>query len=139
MVSVDDDDVDLNVLGCLVHISGTHCDQCVSMVHCCFTSTESIRLIKDGEPRTATSTFTQLLNFLCGRKATLNFRTQAVTPQASLSRAHPPSSAVIRITTLNGKSLTPCTIVQELCESRGGRPGLSVLTSLLVSVDVKNY
>ena len=29
-------------------------------------------------------------------------------------------------------------IVQELCESRGGHPGLSVLTSLLVSVDVKN-
>ena len=28
-------------------------------------------------------------------------------------------------------------IVQELCEGRGGRPGLSVLTSLLVSVDVK--
>ena len=30
-------------------------------------------------------------------------------------------------------------IVHELCESRGGRPGLSVLTSLLVSVDVKLY
>ena len=30
-------------------------------------------------------------------------------------------------------------IVQELCESPGGRPGLSVLTSLLVSVDVKLY
>ena len=29
--------------------------------------------------------------------------------------------------------------VQELCESRGGRPGLCVLTSLLVSVDVKQY
>ena len=29
--------------------------------------------------------------------------------------------------------------VQELCESRGGRPGLSVLTSLTVSVDVKQY
>ena len=29
--------------------------------------------------------------------------------------------------------------VQEQCESRGGRPGLSVLTSLLVSVDVKIY
>ena len=29
--------------------------------------------------------------------------------------------------------------VQELCESRGGRHGLSVLTSLLVSVDVKLY
>ena len=30
-------------------------------------------------------------------------------------------------------------IVQELWESRGGRPELSVLTSLLVSMDVKNY
>ena len=30
-------------------------------------------------------------------------------------------------------------IVQELCESRGGRPKLSVLTSLLVSMDVKLY
>ena len=30
-------------------------------------------------------------------------------------------------------------VVQELCESRGSRPGLSVLTSLLVSVDVKLY
>ena len=47
------------------------------------------------------------------------------------------------------QSVLPCTegtvieassssIVQELCESRGGRPELSVLTSLLVSVDVKN-
>ena len=34
---------------------------------------------------------------------------------------------------------TDVDIVQELCESRGGRPGLSVLTSLLVSVDVKLY
>ena len=29
--------------------------------------------------------------------------------------------------------------VQELCESRGGRPGFSVLMSLMVSVDVKQY
>ena len=29
--------------------------------------------------------------------------------------------------------------VQELCESRGGRPGLPVLTSLMVSVDVKQH
>ena len=34
---------------------------------------------------------------------------------------------------------TSFNIVQELWESRGGRPGLSVLTSLLVSVDVKIY
>ena len=38
------------------------------------------------------------------------------------------------LTSLKGED-----IVQELCESRGGRPGLSVLTSLLVSVDVKLY
>ena len=37
------------------------------------------------------------------------------------------------------KSTKATLIVQELCESRGGRPGLSVLTSLLVSVDVKLY
>ena len=30
-------------------------------------------------------------------------------------------------------------IVQELCESRGGRPGLSVLMNLMVSVDIKQY
>ena len=30
-------------------------------------------------------------------------------------------------------------IVQELCESRGGRPGLSILMSLTVSVDVKQH
>ena len=30
-------------------------------------------------------------------------------------------------------------IVQELCESRSGRPGLSVLTRLMVSVDVELY
>ena len=29
--------------------------------------------------------------------------------------------------------------VQELCEGRGGRPGLPVLMSLMVSVDVKQH
>ena len=40
---------------------------------------------------------------------------------------------------MKGEILSTEPIVQELCESRGGRPGLSVLTSLLVSVDVKIY
>ena len=31
-------------------------------VQCCFTSTETIRTIRDREPRTVTSTFTQLLS-----------------------------------------------------------------------------
>ena len=34
---------------------------------------------------------------------------------------------------------TDLDVVQELCESWGGRPGLSILTSLLVSVDIKLY
>ena len=37
------------------------------------------------------------------------------------------------------KKIIKIIIVQELCESRGGRPGLSVLNSLMVSVDVKQY
>ena len=40
---------------------------------------------------------------------------------------------------LNARVILVVSVVQELCESRGGRPGLSVLTSLLVSVDVKLY
>ena len=56
-VATDDDEVALHVLGCRVDILETNCDQCVCVVQCCFTSTDTIRLI-----RTATSTFTQLLN-----------------------------------------------------------------------------
>ena len=48
-VGSDDDDVELNVLGCLADILGTNCDQCVCMVQCCFTSTETIRLIRTAQ------------------------------------------------------------------------------------------
>ena len=61
-LSVDDDDVELNVFGCRVDILGTNCDQCVCMVQCCFTSTETVRLIRTGSPGRLPSTFTQLLN-----------------------------------------------------------------------------
>ena len=40
---------------------------------------------------------------------------------------------------VGGGERTSSAIVQQLCESRGGRPELSVLTSLLASVDVKIY
>ena len=33
-----------------VDILGTNCDQCVSMVHCCFASTETVRLIGTESP-----------------------------------------------------------------------------------------
>ena len=66
--------------------------------------------------------------------------------EATGSNSETTSRGVVQLSSLPGlyyykrlveKSLS--IIVQELCESRGGRPGLSVLTSLLVSVDVKNY
>ena len=65
---------------------------------------------------------------------------------------HPPSLDAERQTPSTGlphpsskhchnwlRNRSPKIIVQDLCESRGGRPGLSVLTSLLVSVEVKQY
>ena len=45
----------------------------------------------------------------------------------------------VTLTIFKGHSFAERYIVQERCESRGGRPGLSVLTSLLASVDVKIY
>ena len=41
-----------------------------------------------------------------------------------------------------GLSFDVCPVrlyIVQVCECRGGRPGLSVLTSLMVSVDVKLY
>ena len=39
------------------------CGDKLTTVHCCFTSTETVRTVRDGEPRTATTTdFTQLLS-----------------------------------------------------------------------------
>ena len=49
------------------------------------------------------------------------------------------TSFIIVNTVIIRKIRSQVIIVQELCESRGGRPGLAVLTSLLVSVDVKLY
>ena len=52
------------------------------------------------------------------------------------------SQAVQKIKGLIVFIIRPCkeTVFMELCESRGGRPGLSVLTSsILVSMDVKQH
>ena len=46
----DEDGVEFNVLVCRVDILGTNCDQCLSMVQCCFMSTETLRLIRTGNP-----------------------------------------------------------------------------------------
>ena len=47
----------------------------------------------------------------------------------------------VTLTIFKGHSFAERYIVQERCESRGGRPGLSVLTSIVIlaSVDVKIY
>ena len=44
-----------------------------------------------------------------------------------------------KVVLFNDKRVDFYCIVQELCESRGGCPELSVLTSLVASVDVKIY
>ena len=71
-------------------ILGTNCDQCLSMVQCCFTSTET----QDGKPRTATSTLTQLLNSeqpeedtstICTRQSVYSLVWQSM-PRSSLWR-----------------------------------------------------
>ena len=46
VINDDDDDVELSVLGCRVGMLGTNSDQCLSTVQCCFTSTETVRLIR---------------------------------------------------------------------------------------------
>ena len=50
------------------------------MVQCCFTSTETIRTIREEEPRSATSTFTQLLSSAggenCRRPEDLKYKIQ---------------------------------------------------------------
>ena len=56
-----------------------------------------------------------------------------------MRQARSESAQEKRIALYKSDQVTIRSIVQELCESRGGRPGLSVLTSLLVSVDVKLY
>ena len=59
----DDGDVELHVLRCrLTLLLGTNCDQCRSMVQCCFTSTETVRLIRTERPGRPPRSFTQLLN-----------------------------------------------------------------------------
>ena len=64
---------------------------------------------------------------LCQIECTNNYTPVAFINELGLKREHFTSEIIIFF------------IVQELCEGRGGRPGLSVLTSLLVSVDVKIY
>ena len=68
---------------------------------------------QDGQPRTSTSTLTQLLNY----EGTLPAQRTGFNTLDNWGHKTPtrPKRKII---------------VQELCESRGGRPGLSVLTSL---------
>ena len=84
-----------------------------------------------------------------GRRGLFNYRVVAPRPKQAPPRFYVSGTRITKVCTVGLYNLTPCiygtrihpryVIVQELCESRGGRPGLSVLTSLLVSVDVKLY
>ena len=107
------DDVGLNVLGCQWTYSG--------------------QVVINAEARFNTSLRPRKPEGSLGRTAQDGHLDSHTAPEHS-SALHPQAWTYI----------FPCpsrppNIVQELCESRGGRPELSVLTSLLVSVDVKNY
>ena len=64
-------------------------------------------------------------------------------PSMGLGRTHlliPPATSNSQETIIINQMYVPSTLgVQELCGSRGGRPGLPVLMSLVVSVDVKQH
>ena len=82
----------------------------ISIVQCCFTSTETVRLIRTESP---------------GRPPRLSHSSRALN-----------STYIRRFFYNHLHCLCYHMRAQELCESRGGRPGLSVLTSLMISVDV---
>ena len=93
-------------------------------VQCCFMSTEIMRIIRDGEPRTATSTFAQLLN-----SATVEAIQAYVQPQPPFSpdsdnRKSPSSSSVLLYVHRDHKNYV-----------RDGEPGMatSTFTQLLSS------
>ena len=75
----------------------------MSLLSCCFTSTEARWPVRDGQ---------------C---------------------CHTHRCICSRPTRFHCKLHCAATKVQELCESRDGRPGLSVLMNLTVSVDVKQH
>ena len=77
-----------------VDISGTNCDQCLNMVQCCFTSTETVRLIRTDSPgrppRLSHSSWT-LMAMISNWCHKYPWRTSRSPP--------PPPSAVYRVTT----------------------------------------
>ena len=79
--------------------------------------------------------------FRCGSASkTMNAQSHQKPCVSHAKVTPPPSPLRLLVPSSNGQVPSYRTIiVQELCESRGGRPGLSVLTSLLVFVDVKIY
>ena len=69
-------------------------------VPCCFTYTETIRTIRDMEPRTATSTFTQLLSSVFGKVQVQCFCTSTETILLMTIRDREPRMATSTFTQL---------------------------------------
>ena len=86
----------------------------------------------------------QGLNIMIGRQSNVINKTSCArvlsrSMYSNIMQLVPHPILVYKLCPFLGCYYVALLIVQELCESRGGRPGLSVLTSLLVSVDVKIY
>ena len=89
------------------------CPQKLVSFQCCFTSTETIRLIRDGDPRTAILTFTQPLSCakVEGGVRGVGGRIYS-TLRASLSGTFLQTRPDLHVTPLNGHSLS-----QRICPS----------------------
>ena len=76
----------------------------------------------------------------CGCHQGLKAMMQTAKSLRALAFLHtPPSLSILWPQLWSNLSVTSLSHSSKLCESRGGRPGLAVLTSLMVSVDVKLY
>ena len=91
------------------------------------------RYVSQTQTRTDTSTLFTVSESVSQSSQSVNTVTAPTYPPP------PPTHTYIILEMSDDQTVDHSVIVQELCESRGGRPGLSVLTSLLISVDVKIY
>ena len=107
------------VSGYLVFLMiGTNCDQCVSMVQCCFTSTETWRLIRTGSPgrppRLSHSSWTLCFCLGCLWRCshTGSFRCIVEGDSSNLVRSDPSVLTVLAATRYSRLNRTGCHTIQ---------------------------
>ena len=106
----------------------------------CFTSTKTIRRENGGSLYTYRYTVTTRMTPALRWAAMRAIIGPCFINRDKVTRLCPRTTTFLkRKESQSGIEPSPFYRVQELCESRGGRPGLPVLMSLMVSVDVKQH